>query len=180
MKLIVGLGNPGKKYEYTRHNVGYYILDSYLNEVSWEEKFNALNYVKNINGEKFIFLKPLTYMNLSGEAVIKYMNYYKLDSKDLLVIQDDLDLPLGKIRIKVNSSSGGHNGIKNIIEHLKNNSFVRLKVGIGESKYDTINYVLGKMSDDEMDLLDSNLDIIFNIIEDFSKLDANELMNKYN
>ena len=105
MKLIVGLGNPGKEYEYTRHNIGFMVLDAYLGNVKWKTKNNALYYEKSINNEKYIFIKPLTFMNLSGEAVIKYVNYYNVDIKDVLVIHDDLDLPIGSFRLKENSSS---------------------------------------------------------------------------
>ncbi|MDE6292442.1 MAG: aminoacyl-tRNA hydrolase, partial [Bacilli bacterium] len=112
MKLIVGLGNPGKEYQSTRHNVGFMVLDSYLGEVKWSSKFNGLYYQTNINGEKYIFLKPQSYMNLSGGVIRKYVDYFKINIEDILVIQDDLDLSVGKIRIKINSSAGGHNGIK--------------------------------------------------------------------
>lgn len=180
MKLIVGLGNPGSEYEFTRHNIGFYIIDSYLGEVNWQEKFNALYYQININNEKYIFVKPLTYMNNSGEAVIKFVNFFKIDIEDILIIQDDLDLDIAKIRIKKSSSDGGHNGIKSIIKCLNTKDFARLKIGIGSPKYDTINHVLSKFTNEELDLIDSKLDITDHILEDFSNCSIQELMSKYN
>lgn len=180
MKLVVGLGNPGKEYEYTRHNIGFYMLDSYLGTVNWKEKFNALYYETKINNTNYIFVKPLTYMNNSGDSVFQFVNYYKINIDDILIIQDDLSLNLGKIRIKKHSSSGGHNGIKSIINKLKTDNFTRLKIGIGSPKYDTINYVLGKFSNNELDIIDDNITKIFSIIDDFSIMNAEELMSKYN
>ena len=119
MKLVVGLGNPGKEYVNTRHNIGYSLLD-YLcdNEEFVNEKFNALYKEINIDGEKVMLIKPLTYMNLSGEAVRKYVSFYKINFNNILIIQDDLDMNLGKIKFVFNSSSGGHNGIKDIEKNL--------------------------------------------------------------
>lgn len=102
MKLVVGLGNPGKEYENTRHNIGFMSLDHYLGNVKYSKKFNAEYYETNIDGEKYIFIKPLSYMNLSGKVVYDFVNFYKLDLSDVLVIQDDMDLEFGKIRIKIN------------------------------------------------------------------------------
>lgn len=181
MKLIVGLGNPGKEYEYTRHNVGFYIVDSYLGEVNWSKKFNGLYHEENIKGEKYIFLKPQSYMNLSGGVVQSFVNFYKLDYKDVLVIQDDLDLPSGKFRIKINSSAGGHNGIKDIIRCLHTDAFARIKVGVSHDKsIDTKDYVLGKLSKNDIELLDNNLDKIHDIIDEFDYEKIDLLMNKYN
>ena len=112
MKLIVGLGNPGKEYENTRHNIGFMVLDYYADNNNWKEKWNSLYTELNMNGEKILLIKPLTYMNLSGHAVIQFINFYKIELKDILIIQDDLDLAVGKYRLKTNSSNGGHNGIK--------------------------------------------------------------------
>ena len=149
MKLIVGLGNPGREYEKTRHNIGFNVLDlladKYNITFSENKKFNALEASFNLIGEKVILVKPLTFMNLSGDSVIKYINYYDIDVNDLLVIHDDLDMELGKIRIVFDSSSGGHNGIKSIINNLNSKKFTRLKIGISHNKnIDTKDYVLGK------------------------------------
>lgn len=181
MKLIFGLGNPGGEYANTRHNIGFILLDDYIGENKWSKKFNGLYIEKNINGEKYIFVKPLSYMNLSGGVVSSFVKYYKVTNKDIIVIHDDLDLPVGKIRIKVNSSAGGHNGIKDIIKSLNTQEFCRIKVGISNNKdIDTKDYVLGKFSKADMDTIKNVEREVFEIIEnyDFDKIDI--LMNKYN
>lgn len=179
MKLIVGLGNPGKEYKETRHNVGFIVLDAYIND-SWQEKFDAQYVEKNINGEKVIFIKPLTYMNLSGTSVAKFANFYKINANNIMVVHDDLDLVAGKIRLKSNSSSGGHNGIKNIIDCLGTKEFIQLKVGIGNNKNEsTRNYVLDKLSKEEVSFLSN--EVFSNIFNDFiNNADIDVLMNKYN
>lgn len=181
MKLVVGLGNPGKEYENTRHNIGFMSLDHYLGTVKYSKKFNAEYYETNIDREKYIFIKPLSYMNLSGKVVYDFVNFYKLDLSDVLVIQDDMDLEFGKIRIKINSSSGGHNGIKDIIKYLNSTSFARIKVGIAHNRnMDTKDYVLSKFSKEELNTLSNSFSIVDKIITDFSKLSIQELMSEYN
>lgn len=168
MKVIVGLGNPGKKYELTRHNIGFIILDKYLGNVSWKEAHNALIYEDIINGEKVIFVKPLTYMNDSGNAIREILTYYKVYIDDLLVIQDDIALGLGKSRIKYDSSDGGHNGIKSIINQLQTQKFLRLKIGLAkESEIDTISYVLGKLTKKEQEQINNDMNKYFEIIDTF-------------
>lgn len=181
MKLIVGLGNPGEQYENTRHNIGFMILDRYLGNVKWSKKFNGLYYEKNINGEKFLFLKPQSFMNLSGGVVKSFVNYYRFEVKDVLVVHDDLDLDVGKYRIKINSSAGGHNGIKDIINCLHTDTFARLKVGIShDSKIDTRDYVLGNFSKEQKEKVMNNYDDFVEIIENFNYDNLSALMNKYN
>lgn len=181
MKLVVGLGNPGKEYESTRHNVGFMLLDLYLKDENWKNKFNGLYIEKNINGEKYIFLKPLSYMNLSGGVVRRYLDYFDIDSHDMIVIQDDLDLPTGKLKIKKNSSSGGHNGIKDIISAVGNNEFVRIKIGVANNKsIDTKDYVLGSFSSNDKKLILDKLNDVINIIEKFDYNNIESLMNIYN
>ncbi len=181
MKLVVGLGNPGNEYKKTRHNVGFMVLDSYLGEVHWSNKFKGLYYEKNINGEKYVFLKPQTYMNLSGISVSSFVKFYKLTFKDVLIIHDDLDLPVGKFRIKINSSSGGHNGIKDIIASLHTDAFARVKIGISQdTNKDTKDYVLGNFSKEELTKIENNFNSIFDIIENFDYEDITNLMSKYN
>ncbi len=184
MKLIVGLGNPGKEYEKTRHNVGYEILNKYLDKKGFslnKNKFNGRYTKETINDEEVIFLEPETFMNSSGECVKKIMDFYKINVEDILVIQDDLDLEIGKIKLKENSSSGGHNGIKNIELNLGTNSFKRLKVGISNNKLiDTKDYVLGKFNKEEREILDKTFDNCINIIEDFFSMNFDLLMGKYN
>lgn len=181
MKLIVGLGNPGKEYENTRHNIGFMVLDDYLGNVKWSNKFNALYYECFIGIEKVIFVKPLTYMNNSGNAVGEFVRYYNIDMKDILIIQDDLDEEIGLYKLKINSSSGGHNGIKSIISSLGTQSFPRLKVGIGSVKKDeVIDYVLGKFSKKEMEILNNELSTFRKIIESFVNVGIDKTMNVYN
>lgn len=182
MKLVVGLGNIGRDYENTRHNIGFMYLD-YLYKDSFVEnkKFNAMEYITTINGEKVIFIKPTTYMNLSGEAVIKYANYYKIDSSSVLVIQDDLDMELGKYKLLYKRGDGGHNGIKNIILHLHTNEFLRLKIGI--SKVDNIDikdYVTGKFNNNEMKILENSFSNLKYFVFDYLSMNRDLLMGKYN
>ncbi len=181
MKLIVGLGNPGKKYNHTRHNVGFIILDNILGKVKWQEKFSSLCYETIIDGEKVIYLKPQTYMNSSGEAVRKVYDFYNLNSEDILIIQDDLDMEFAKIKIKKSSSSGGHNGIKSIINNLHSENFYHLKIGIKNNyKEDPIDFVLSKFSRKELKILADNTEKFINIVDLFIKNDILGAMNKYN
>ncbi len=153
MILIAGLGNPEKKYINTRHNIGFMVLDYYLPNEKWLKKFNSLYCIKIINGKQVLFVKPQTYMNNSGWAIIKFVNYYNIKLEDILIIHDDLDLNIGVPRLKINSRSGGHNGIKSIIENLSSKNFSRLKIGIGPKNKDVIDFVLGKFSKEEFEKL---------------------------
>ena len=184
MKLIIGLGNPGKEYENTRHNVGFDIIDKYASNHNLsinKSKFDGLYIDTIINDEKVILLKPQKYMNLSGEVVKKYVDYFKINVEDILVIHDDLDQELGKIKLKENSSSGGHNGIKDIEKHLNTKDYKRLKIGISNNKsLDTKDYVLGHFSKEERKIIDNSIDICQNILEDFFKMNFDRLMGKYN
>ncbi len=183
MKLIVGLGNPGEMYENTRHNIGFILLDNYCKTLNiiFKEKFNGLFAKINLKGEDIIFLKPLTYMNLSGECVSKFAHYYKVEPHDILIIHDDLDMNFGRIKLKENGSSGGHNGIKNIIECLRSEEFKRLKFGISNNKLiDTKDYVLGKFNEEEIEEI-KNLSIkVNNILNDYVNFSFQDLMSKYN
>lgn len=184
MKLIVGLGNPGDCYKNTRHNIGFIVLDNFANLKGVKidkKKFNGLYGELFINNEKVILLKPLSYMNLSGEVVSKFVNYFGIDINDILIISDDLDLPFLKYRLRLFGSSGGHNGLKNIEIMLNSNKFKRLKIGIGNNKMiDTKDYVLGKFSSDDMKKLNDILPVIDLILEDFCKISFENVMNKYN
>ncbi len=182
MKLIVGLGNPDKKYEKTRHNCGFRAIDFYAekNNLTFKNKYNGLYSENIVNGEKLILLKPQTYMNLSGNSVIKYMKFYNIDLKDLLVIYDDVDFEIGTFKIRRGGSSGGHNGIKNIIDNLKTEDIQRIRIGISKNNIELMDYVLGKFSKDEDKKLKEILPIISDIIDDFSKYDIDKLMEKYN
>jgi aminoacyl-tRNA hydrolase len=181
LKLIVGLGNPGKEYENTRHNIGFMVIDNYLKNEKFKTKFNGMYLKKVINNEEVIFLKPLSYMNLSGEVVKKYVNYFKINLSDLLIISDDLDMPCFKIKLKYKGSSGGHNGLKNIIQNINTEEFKRLKIGISNNlNVDTKSYVLSKFNQEELEKLHKKFEITNNIINDFINLDFEKVMSKYN
>ena len=184
MKVVIGLGNPGKKYEKTRHNIGFIAVDNLrkkMNISDEREKFQALVSEKNIDGEKFIFFKPQTFMNLSGNSVIEIINFYKLDpKKDIIVIYDDMDLSFGDIRIREKGSSGGHNGIKSIISHI-GEEFIRIKCGIGAKEKDAVEHVLGEFNQTEQKDLDEILEIIDNcVIEMLNVQNLDRIMQKYN
>ena len=184
MKIIVGLGNPGKKYEFTRHNMGFiavdYLGDKYSIKVN-KIKFRSLIGEGNIDGEKVILVKPQTYMNLSGEAVRDIVNFYKIDINDLIVIYDDIDTELGNIRIRKFGSAGTHNGMKSIIYQLNSDRFPRVRIGIGKpNDIPLMNYVTGRITDKEKKPLKSAVidacDGVISIINDGLDL----AMNKFN
>ena len=184
MKLVVGLGNKGREYENTRHNMGFMLVDRYLQYKNitdkFKEKFNAMYIETTINNEKVIFIKPMTYMNNSGIAVRAFLDFYKLNSEDILVISDDLDLDLGKFRLRRNGSSGGHNGLKSIISHLGTDNFKRLRIGISNDKDDVINYVLSKFGKKELSEIDTMFDTLVDVLDDYFVMDFTSLMSKYN
>lgn len=184
MKLIVGLGNPGKEYDDTRHNMGFYYIDRFAdkhNVVIDKKKFNGLYTEFTLNSEKVILLKPLNYINLSGEVIKNFVNYFKIELKDILIICDDLDTEMGKYRLRAKGSSGGHNGLKNIEAMLNTQDYYRLKIGISNNKMiDTKDYVLSKLDQDEIAKRESNVYVICNIIDDFFQMDFDSLMCKYN
>jgi peptidyl-tRNA hydrolase, PTH1 family len=158
MKLVIGLGNPGPQYEQTRHNAGFRIADLLATKYGWkwERQGRAMLASGNIGTEKVVLVKPLTFMNKSGEAVGELIRWHKLQPEDVLVVYDDLDLAVSKLRLRANGSAGGHNGVDSIIHHLHTNQFPRLRVGIGRpanSRMDTIHYVLGTPPGDERILL---------------------------
>lgn len=184
MKLIVGLGNPGKEYENTRHNMGFLYLDYYArkkNILLNKNKFDGIYGETIINNEKVIFLKPQKYINLSGEVIKQFVDYFKISIKDILIICDDLDTPIGKYRIRSKGSSGGHNGLKNIELMLSTQNYTRLKIGISNNKeIDTKDYVLGKLNKECLNEIEKNYGIISDIIDDFYTIDTEKLMAKYN
>ena len=181
MKLIVGLGNPGKEYENTRHNVGFSIVDEWVNKhnASFDKnKFDGSYTTFNINSEKVMVLKPLKYMNLSGEVIKKFVSYFDID--EVLVIHDDKDIELGKFKIRYDGSSAGHNGIKNIIMHLGTEKFNRIRIGLSKNNTELKDFVLGKFSKDEKNIIDEVSERVCYALDDYFKLSFSNLMNKYN
>lgn len=174
MKLIIGLGNPGSQYENTRHNIGFMVIDSFAEKYnasfSLETKFKGMISNVIINGEKAILLKPMTYMNLSGESIIKVMQFYKIDPSDILVISDDLDSRLGRVRIRDKGSAGGHNGLKSLVNHIKTEEYKRIKVGIDRSDViPVVDWVLKKFNADELEAIAPAIDKASIAIEEFIK-----------
>ncbi len=184
MKLIVGLGNPGIEYNNTRHNIGFMVVDKLLEKYKHsklKDKFDGLYTEIIINNEKVIVLKPQKYINLSGEVIKKYVDYYKIPIEDILVINDDLDLDVGNFKLRPSGSSAGHNGLKNIELMLGTQDYKRLKIGISNNKnIDTKDYVLGKISKDDLNLINDVINISMEIISDYMRLSFTELMSKYN
>lgn len=156
-KLIVGLGNPGKKYEHTRHNMGFDVLDLF-SELAMidvdKESFKGLVGRGMVFDQDVYLLKPQTFMNLSGESVEEIVNYFKINIEDIIVIYDEMALPVGKIRLRGSGSSGGHKGMQNIIDHLHTEEIKRIRIGIGEPTYDTVDYVLSKPTKEEREQID--------------------------
>lgn len=179
----MGLGNPGLKYEHTRHNMGFDAIENIAakHNISIDKKgFKGLYGKGIIDGEKVILLKPYTYMNLSGESVVEAANYYKINKENIVVIYDDISLDVGKIRIRTKGSAGGHNGIKNIVLHLSSEEFPRVKVGVGEPTENLVNYVLGKFSQDERKKIEEVLNIVTEAVECMVVDGVQNAMNKFN
>lgn len=185
MKVIVGLGNPERKYDGTRHNIGFSVIDRICDEYSIPldiRKHKGLCGKGSIAGEKVVLVKPLTYMNLSGECVREVLDYYKLTPQDVIVIFDDISLPVGKIRIRPKGSAGGHNGIKNIIAHLNSEEFPRIKCGIGDKPkgYELVDYVLSQFTEEELSDIDEERQKAVKACECIILQGINEAMNQYN
>lgn len=186
MYVIVGLGNPKKEYDNTRHNIGFDVIDALADSnricVS-EKKHKALIGKGIIAGQKVVLAKPQTFMNLSGESVKELTNYYKVDETvELIVISDDISLDVGQLRIRKKGSAGGHNGLKNIILHLGHDSFQRIKMGVGEKpkNYDLADYVLGHFSKEERQVMDESVKDACKAIEMMINDDTDGAMNLYN
>lgn len=184
MKLIAALGNPGKEYENTRHNAGFRFIDEYAKNKDLtfdKEKFQGLYTTFNYNNEKIVLLKPQKYMNLSGEVIKKYLDFYKIEPEDLLVICDDLDTETGHLKLKYKGSSGGHNGLKNIEQNIHTSEYKRVKIGISNNKEtDKIDYVIGNVSKKELDKLNSVNKYAKELIDDYLTMNFDNVMNKYN
>ncbi|SFG37076.1 peptidyl-tRNA hydrolase [Halobacillus alkaliphilus] len=185
MKCIVGLGNPGKKYAKTRHNIGFMILDELVKQNQWsleQTKFRGIYTTEHVNGEKILLLKPQTFMNLSGESLVQFMNFFDLEADDILVVYDDLDLPPGKIRLRKKGGHGGHNGIRNIIDHLGTKEFNRLRVGVGrpDGPVSVVDYVLGTFTKQEQGAVSESIDAAVKACEAWMTQPFNEVMNDFN
>ncbi|MEE1191093.1 MAG: aminoacyl-tRNA hydrolase [Blautia sp.] len=186
MFLIAGLGNPGRQYEKTRHNMGFDTIDELIerHRIPQGGIAHKAMYGKGmIAGEKVLAVKPLTYMNLSGEAIREYVNYYKMDPEtELIVIYDDIDLEPGQIRIRKKGSAGGHNGIKSIIAQIGTQNFYRVKVGVGAKPkgWDLADYVLGRFSSEERELVDKAICDAADAVEMILKDGIEAAMNHYN
>lgn len=184
MKLIVGLGNPGKEYAKTRHNVGFMVLDAVASKYGLsfsDNKFNGLSCITKIGDEKVMLLKPQKFMNLSGEVIKEYSSYYKIDIDDILIIHDDLDIELGNFKIKPKGSSGGHNGLKNIEFMMNSIDYKRIKIGIfANNKIDTKDFVLGNFNKIEKEIIDKVIEKIVLVVEEYPIITFENLMNKYN
>ena len=183
MKCIVGLGNPGKMYEKTRHNVGFRVIDALIqrDNLKTQKKFKSEIVQITLNNVPVLLVKPQTFMNLSGEAIRLVMDFYKLEIKDILIIYDDLDLPVGKFRLREKGSAGGHNGMKSLIQHLNTQEFPRLRIGIDKNPlFETPDYVLGKFSKEDEKIFVNAIDKAVKCCEDFTKLSFVDLMTKYN
>ena len=184
--LIVGLGNPGGQYDGTRHNAGFAVADELARRGGFaiqRVKFKALTAAAEIGGQGALVMKPTTYMNLSGEAVGEAARFYKLAPDHVLVISDDVDLPLGKLRLRVSGSAGGHNGLKSIIQHLGSDQFPRLKVGVGgkpHPDYDLADWVLGKLAGEDKKLFDESVKRAADAVECFLKDGPQKAMNQFN
>jgi PTH1 family peptidyl-tRNA hydrolase len=184
--LVVGLGNPGSKYENTRHNVGFLVADELAHRAGVpirKIKHHALTASAVIGGQGVLLMKPTTYMNLSGEAVGEAARFYKIPADHVLVISDDVDLPLGKLRIRKSGSAGGHNGLKSIIQHLGTDQFPRLKVGVGgkpHPDYDMADWVLGQLQGEDKKVMDEAVQRAADGVECFLRDGADKAMNRFN
>ena len=181
MRLLVGLGNPGKEYAQTRHNMGFMAVDEIVCRFSftpWKKAFKGQTCSGEINGEKVILLKPETYMNLSGESVQEATHFYKLSPADVIVFHDELDLPVGKIKVKIGGSPAGHNGLKSIDNHI-GQDYMRVRIGINkDTQIPTADYVLGKPSKEDFKILKQEFALIADNIQFLIKTDISGFLNK--
>lgn len=183
MFLIVGLGNPGKEYDGTRHNIGFaaidYIADKYNIELN-RVKFKGVFGEGFIDNKKIILLKPTTYMNLSGESIREVINFYKISNEEIIVLYDDISLEVGRLRIREKGSHGGHNGIKSIIANLGTDVFPRVKIGVGAPKGNLVSHVLGKFDNEEVEILKETIKASSEATSIIIKSDIKSAMNKLN
>jgi peptidyl-tRNA hydrolase len=182
MRVVVGIGNPGREYAMTRHNTGFMVVDELVNRYNagFREKFKGLIGEAVIGSEKVLLVKPVTYVNSSGHCVLDILNFYKLTPQDLIVVYDDINLPLGKVRIRRKGSDGGHNGMKSIIYNIKSEEFQRVRVGIGSPETDLASHVLGRFTEEELAVMRVSIKKAADAIECIIKEGIDTAMNRYN
>lgn len=185
MYMIIGLGNPGRKYEKTKHNAGFIAIDAYAQKHAAsfnKEKFNSLYSKIRIDDNDVLLIKPQTYMNLSGEAVGAFANYFKVPSQNIVVVYDDIELPLGTIRIRAKGSAGTHNGMRNIVQHLHDTNFPRMRIGIGNNKdTELFEYVLAPFSEEQLkEFIYPASKQVCEALDCYIKEGIDKAMNKYN
>lgn len=185
MKCMIGLGNPGKKYNKTRHNVGFFVVDELIDRFNLDcnkTKFNCAYALDFVGSEKVLFVKPQTFMNLSGEGVRPLLDFYKVDVEDIVVVYDDLDLPTGKIRLREKGGHGGHNGIRSLIDHLGTKNFKRIRIGVGRPTNHTpiVNYVLQPFAKEEEEDVQLAVKLSADAFETFLQSSFNDAMNQFN
>lgn len=185
MKMIAGLGNPGSEYAKTKHNVGFMYLDAlaeHLGATDWRNKYDALVAEARIGSEKVLLVKPLTYMNESGRAIGPLMNFYKLDPEDLIVAHDDMDIPVGTVRIRKKGSAGGHNGMKSILYHVGDENFPRIRIGIGRPLpgWTVVKHVLAPFSSEDVEKIQEAVKYLVPAAECIITEGADMAMNKFN
>ena len=183
MYLIVGLGNPGKEYEMTRHNIGFHTIDYIADKLGVKVskyKYKALYGESNIGGEKVFLVKPQTYMNNSGESLIDFVNFYKIPVSNVIVISDDVSLDCGRIRVRGKGSAGGHNGLKSIIYMLQSDEFPRVKMGVGAPEHDMVNHVLGRFPKEQIPTMEQAIINAAGAVEEIIKRGVPSAMNKFN
>lgn len=188
MKIVIGLGNPGSKYEFTRHNIGFRIVDSLARDMGIEfnkvKSYYSLISRGMINNHKVMLVKPQTFMNLSGRAVNRVVSYYKIPLQDLLIVYDDLNLELGQVRIRKKGSSGGHKGIESIMQYLNSEDIPRLRIGIGNPSvnynFDCVSYVLSNFNNDEEDKIEKVIQLSTKAVKTIIEYGFEKAMRKYN
>lgn len=185
MKIIIGLGNPGRQYEDTRHNAGFMVLDKFADKHGVDiskARFNALLGEVFVNGEKVVLVKPMTYMNNSGQAVGEVLNFYKPDLEDIIVAVDDIEIELGMLRIRAKNGKGTHNGLKSIYAHLKTDDYAKMKLGVGKFKrdMDLADFVLARPSKEDDEIIDDLIDRAVEALDEFTASPIDIVMNKFN
>ncbi len=186
MYLVIGLGNPGRQYDMTRHNIGFHTIDYIADE--YNVKINKLKYKAlygecEISGEKTYLIKPQTYMNLSGESIIDFVNFFKVPIENVIVISDDINIDTGRLRIRPKGSAGGHNGLKSIIYMLQSDEFPRIRMGVGAPKhddYELADFVLGRFTKEEIPIMEDAIKRAKSAVEEIIKNGPQSAMNKFN